>query len=335
MTQPLLSICIPTYNRARLLESALYALAPQVKRIGEAVELIVSDNFSPDDTATVVDNAQMWGPIRYHRNDENLGAARNILILCHELARGEFAWVLGDDDLVRPDGVSRVLEVLQKHPEIDCVFVNASPKRPAERAAFDRVVCGADFPQLLPTKAKSLTDRYVERWEELIDPEVDDVFFGAVMCCVFRLSRWRGYPLRLRASSEPFSSLEDSYPHSVILAHTMIGRPAYYIGHPCTISFWGEQEWLGYAPLLILVRLQELLDLYAQLGIDGQQVEKCRRFLLGYSGGALRAMLLDPNTPGREYFSLRKFLWRNRYHPRQVGRMLVSILRTRMVAKTI
>lgn len=28
--KPLLSICIPTYNRARLLESALLALIPQV-----------------------------------------------------------------------------------------------------------------------------------------------------------------------------------------------------------------------------------------------------------------------------------------------------------------
>jgi len=328
---PLLSICIPTYNRANLLDSALHALIPQVNASSGAVELIVSDNCSTDNTQQVVERARASGPIQYHRNSQNEGVTRNILRLTNELANGEFAWVLGDDDLVRPEGVGRVLAVLRSYPEVDYVFVNTSTKRPAERHAFGRLVSGADFPELLPAKAKSLTDQYVEKWEDLIDPEVDDVFLGAIMCSVFRLSRWRTYPLELKVHNELFSSLENCYPHSIILAHTMIGRKAYYVGYPCTVTFFGGQEWRGYLPLISTVRLQELLDLYRLLGVDVQRVEKCRRFLLGYSAGALRKMILDPDTPGREYFSLREFLWRNRHHPRWVSGMLASILRTWVV----
>ena len=327
---PLLSICIPTYNRAHLLGSALRALLPQVEALGGAVEVVVSDNCSPDDTPAVAKRAEEWGPLRYHRHERNLGATKNILVLCNELARGEFAWVLGDDDLVRPGGVKRVLDALEAHPEIDYVFVNTTYKSAAEFPAFNRQVSEEDFPDLQPAKAGDLTDRYVERWEELLDPEVDDVFLGSLMCSVFRLSRWRAYTLREPpAGGEPFTTLESSYPHTVVLAHTMIGRKAYYVGYPCSVTFQGGQEWLGYLPLLLLVRLQELLDLYAALGVGRSRVEKCRRSLLNksFESRALHAMLLNPGTPGRRHFSLRRFARRNRHHAPLLGVMLASVLR--------
>jgi len=319
---PLLSICIPTYNRAHLLESALYSLAPQVKAASPDVELIVSDNCSTDNTQEIVERAREWGPIRYYRNTQNEGAARNILRLTNELASGEFAWILCDDDLVRPDGVGSVLTVLKAYPDVDYIFVNVSPKHHNERHALSGLISGADFPELLPTKARNLEDRYVERWEEMIDPDIDEVFLGSAMCSVFRLSCWMEHQLELDINDEVFSSLDQTYPHAVILAHTMRGRKAYYIGYPHIITFFGKQEWLGYLPLIITVRLQELLDLYRHLGIEKERVERCRQFLLSYSIGSLQAILRDPNTPGRRYFSLCKFLWRNRYHRRQLVGML-------------
>jgi len=311
----------------------LRSLVLQVKAFSPEVELIVSDNCSPDNTREVVERASKWGPIRYHRNAQNEGAARNILRLTNELANGEFAWIIPDDDIVRPDGVARVLAVLREHPEVDYVFVNVSPRSSKEREAFGRPVTASDFPDIHPAKGKSLTDRHVERWEELIDPGVDEVFLGSVMCSVFRLSCWRKYIPKVGGANEYFSSLENTYPHTVVLAHTMRGRKAYYIGYPCVITFWGAWEWIGYVPLIFTVRLQELLDLYVQLGIEVKRVEKCRRVLLGYSEGALTAMLLDPSTPGYQYFSLRKFIWRNRRHLRQLQRMLAAIMQTWMFAR--
>jgi glycosyltransferase involved in cell wall biosynthesis len=328
--KPILSICIPTYNRAELLRSALLSLAPQVKDTGEDVELIVSDNCSLDHTQEVVEWARQFGPIRYHRNHENLGLAGNFMLVTNELATGEFGWIIPDDDVARPDAVRRVLTVLKSHSEVDYVFVNVSPRSATARHAFDRPVTGADFPELLPTKAKSLIDRYIEQWDELIDPDVDEVFLGSAMCSVFRLSLWNKHRLALNPADRMFSSLKQTYPHSVVLAHTMRGRPAYYIGYPCVITFWGEQEWMGSLPMLILVRLQELLDQYQSLDIDRQRIGKCRRVLLGYSNIALSTMLFTPNTPGCEYFSFRRFLWQNRNHPFALFKLmsLVTIRRS-------
>jgi glycosyltransferase involved in cell wall biosynthesis len=325
-SKPLLSICIPTYNRAHLLESALFALAPQIRMFENIVELIVSDNCSTDNTEQVVKKIQELIPIRYYRNAQNEGCGRNILRLTDELAEGEFAWVLGDDDLVRPDGVKRVLSVLEKNPEIDFVLVQTVWKSPNDRIALNRSISGLDLPDLMQTKDEFMSDRYMERWEELIDPDIDNNFMTAIMYLVFRLSRWKMHKLELEICDEPFTSLEDTYPHAVILAHTMIGRKTYYIGDPYVIGFYGYQEWLGYMPMLVLVRVQELLDLYLRLGVDVKQVEKCRQSLLDRSKDALYAMLLDHNTLGRQYFSLRVFLWKNIHHSGQVVNMLISIL---------
>lgn len=325
---PLLSICIPTYNRANLLDSALYSLMPQILDLGDTVELVVSDNCSPDNTADIVDKyIQLGVPIRYYRNERNLGAAKNILLLCNELALGEFCWVLGDDDIVRPDGLMRISSVLLKHSEVDYVFVNVSCKDEKERIRYDRPISGADFPELRPTKCKDLSERQVTKWEELIDHHIDDVFLGSIMCSVFRLRKWKEYELVFDADGSPFSSLALTYPHSMILANTMMGCASYYIGFPCIITFFGHHEWIGYLPIIISVRLQELLDLYRNLGVNRNRIERCRRQLLGYSRGAVVTLLLESKTMGREYFSLTRFIWQNRYHLRSLMTLIVGVVK--------
>lgn len=118
---PLLTIAIPTYNRARYLERSLAALADQFPPEVQ-VELIVSDNASSDETASVVERFESGGlPLRYLRNSSNLGPDTNIL-QCYEQARGKYVWIMGDDDFVRPGGIARVLSHLRDQ-EYDLLYV--------------------------------------------------------------------------------------------------------------------------------------------------------------------------------------------------------------------
>ena len=320
LSHPILSICIPTYNRAPLLKSALDALIHQVKKRTSEVEVIISDNNSIDDTAEVVRRAQKMIPIRYYRNAKNMGIARNIQRLTNELAEGEFAWVLGDDDMILPGALDRVLGILERYPDVDYVFVNLLilpyEKRHAAASYFAPDLRSSSLSN--PTKSKNLDDRYVRRWEELIDPEVDEVFLGSCMVSVFRLAVWKTYQLRDRLAGSVWSSLEEAYFVPVVLAHTMIGRRAFYIGHPCVLTTQGGQDWHDHLAVIVAVRIQELLDLYLQLGIDRLRVERCRRAALEYSAWAVQRLLSDPTTPGRHYFSFRKFLWTNKNHPAQL-----------------
>lgn len=107
--QPLLTIAIPTWNRAAYLEKNLAQMRAQMRDVSPGlVELLVSDNHSTDSTPHVVEEAQRAGlAIRYVRNPENLGWGRNFA-QCFELAGGKYLLLLGDDDLLT-DGALRLL----------------------------------------------------------------------------------------------------------------------------------------------------------------------------------------------------------------------------------
>lgn len=117
-SRPLLSICIPTFNRAPFLAELLEALLPQLTPPRPPdqpdVELVISDNASTDATAAVIAGFVARGlPLRSSRNAENLGADENFL-RCHALARGRYLWLLGDDDLPMPNAIPQLLSLLEQ-----------------------------------------------------------------------------------------------------------------------------------------------------------------------------------------------------------------------------
>ena len=107
-TRPLLTIAVPTYNRAGYLRELLSGLVDQLKN-ESGVEFIISDNASPDDTPAVVQEFIARGLcVRYIRNTQNIGPDANFL-QCFEQARGKYVWLFSDDDLIVPGGVAKIL----------------------------------------------------------------------------------------------------------------------------------------------------------------------------------------------------------------------------------
>ena len=112
--QPLLSICIPTWNRAKILSISLKSFQEQLASIDSSeIEIFVSDNASDDDTPLIVQSFIDQGlPITYNRNPENVGAAGNF-IKCMQWASGKYIWLLGDDDLLNDGAISYILDLIR------------------------------------------------------------------------------------------------------------------------------------------------------------------------------------------------------------------------------
>lgn len=109
----LLSICIPTYNRAKALDGNLKALNKQVSGKNLPLELMVSDNCSSDETSTVVNKYIEEGmPINYIRNTINLGMDGNFA-QCYRKATGKYVLVLGDDDYLIDGMLEKLLDYLK------------------------------------------------------------------------------------------------------------------------------------------------------------------------------------------------------------------------------
>lgn len=102
MKRPLLTISIPTYSRASYLEILLGQLRKEVAALEDpdVVEVLITDNASPDNTEQVVLQSINQGlALRYLRNAQNIGSDRNIAKAFNE-ASGSYVLIMGDDDVL-------------------------------------------------------------------------------------------------------------------------------------------------------------------------------------------------------------------------------------------
>ena len=117
---PLVSICIPTFRGAGRLAPTLARVAQVVASGGwqERVEVCLSDNASPDDTAAVIAAFQPPGlMVKKFRQAENVGFARNLHTVAR-MAEGEYLLFQGDDDTLAT-GVCATLErALTERPAV-------------------------------------------------------------------------------------------------------------------------------------------------------------------------------------------------------------------------
>lgn len=92
------------------------------------VELIISDNASPDETPSLVQDFVAQGlRLRYLRNAENIGGDANFL-QCFEQARGKYVWLFSDDDLIIPGAIAKILAYCEVG-EYDLIWVSGYPFR--------------------------------------------------------------------------------------------------------------------------------------------------------------------------------------------------------------
>ena len=120
--KPLVSVIIPTYNRANLLLRAIKSVLSQTYK---NLELIIVDDCSTDNTGEVVRKLQRKDKrIKYIKHRENRGgsAARNTGI---KVAKGEYVAFQDSDDKWIQDKLEKQLAVLKKFPDEKTIIYTA------------------------------------------------------------------------------------------------------------------------------------------------------------------------------------------------------------------
>lgn len=109
---PILSICIPIYNRLSYLERILSVFIQDKCLFEDKIHLLISDNCSTEDIKGCVDSYKAKGlRIEYNCNEKNLGAFGNF-VYCYTHTKGEYCWLYGSDDVPLPGLIATVLETL-------------------------------------------------------------------------------------------------------------------------------------------------------------------------------------------------------------------------------
>ena len=110
----LVSIGMPTFNRAAILPRALDALLSQTHK---NIELIISDDGSVDDTQKICEAyAARDARVRYIRHPENIGHVTNFVFVLKQ-ARGDYFMWAADDDRWDARFIEKLLGALRQNPE--------------------------------------------------------------------------------------------------------------------------------------------------------------------------------------------------------------------------
>jgi glycosyltransferase involved in cell wall biosynthesis len=117
----LLSIAIPTYNRAIILENTLDHIFSEIDKyeLNEVVEVVISDNNSGDRTFDIVEKYILVNRFKivYRKNEINLGVIRNIIKLI-PLCSGRFWMFYGDDDMPPKGSLPKLIELFQNNMDV-------------------------------------------------------------------------------------------------------------------------------------------------------------------------------------------------------------------------
>lgn len=129
MTQPLLSICIPTYNRANYLHNCLDSLRIQLRGndiLLDSVEIVISDNCSTDNTSQIAEGFRKYFKnFTYTVNKKDVGFDLNVVNVVKN-STGKYCWYLGDDDVIINGSLLYVYNRL-KDFKYDVVTVEVEP----------------------------------------------------------------------------------------------------------------------------------------------------------------------------------------------------------------
>lgn len=121
MTEPLLTICIPTYSRDRMLDKCLAALY-DLQEHGHRFNLAIGDNGSTDSTQEII---AKWQPcfrdLIVISHPQNMGPDRNIASL-YQMVQTDYCWLLGDCDTISEQNFSRIEEHLKEG--YDAIVIN-------------------------------------------------------------------------------------------------------------------------------------------------------------------------------------------------------------------
>jgi abequosyltransferase len=181
MIDPVLSICIPTLNRAPFLKGCLAAITREPGC--EKVEIIIVDGGSNDSSLSVADSARLDGlNIKYIQSCKDSGLDKDMeLAVKHSV--GALCWLLADDDVIVEGALKQILRRVESLSDVyisDVVFCNKNLK-PHSRSRFLNANDGQVFDI-------SKTQEYIEY---IRSSSSNNALFCYMSNIIFKRSSWR------------------------------------------------------------------------------------------------------------------------------------------------
>ncbi|WP_156922499.1 glycosyltransferase family 2 protein [Azorhizobium doebereinerae] len=299
--RPKLSLCISTYNRGGWVGVNLRNIFRQIPVPRADLEVLVVDNTSTDNTPEIVQPFLSRPDFRYIRNPKNVGLLGNLAVTAQR-ARGDYIWILGDDDLTRPGTIERVIAIIGEQPNIDLIYMNygySSEKDPGNVTDLDAYLTTFNYLEPAGPDEVSTVKLMAAKSEN---------FYTAIYSHVYR----RDHGMRAYCqdtSDRIFSTMLSCIPTSYYTLHYMPDAAVYWMGEPALVVN-SNVSWQAYGTLFDLEQLPRTWDLAERIGCPAEEVDRRRSNRLWLVELMWREMFEDDRAGNAPYFSAPRVLMR-------------------------
>lgn len=312
-----LSICIPTYNRAVCLSHCLDSIKHNFKIHTLPYEVCISDNCSVDNTKEIVRKYQDHIHIRYECQKSNVGRANNYIKAVH-MAKGEFVWLLGDDDLLLPGALLKMLGFIEKYGDVDFFYVNSYCADRRDNLLLSQPLNPIAIAKKAPPFSPSKMDQELG-FIDLINPKISPDFLGGMFMSVFRKSNWTSKAKILNENAvndqRQFSHFDNTFPHVKIFSQAFSQSRAFVVSSPLTINLSGVREWAPMSPLVNIVRMNESLNEFRRNGLSVYKFMICKNHALKTFFPDYARIILRKKESGYEYIKPLSLLFSSLLYP--------------------
>ena len=119
MNNPLVSVCLITYNQENYIQKAIKSIFDQ--EVGFPIEVIISNDCSSDNThqkiEEILKDATNGCVVRYYNHEDNLGMMRNFSFAINECKGKYIAYFEGDDYWDYPKKLQTQVDFLEQNPD--------------------------------------------------------------------------------------------------------------------------------------------------------------------------------------------------------------------------
>lgn len=237
---PILTICIATYNRANFIGETLDSIIPQLT---DGVELIVVDGASTDSTEQVMTNyLSQCRSIRYVKLSAKGGIDYDYNQAV-ENATGEYCWLFTDDDIMKKGAVQKVLSHIKQG--YDLVIVNGE-------------VVSSDLSKLIIKKRLNFTENKIYRPNDFEKFFIDNArYMSYIGCIVIKKGIW------IEREKEKYYGLE--FIHMGVIFQEKFRSNIMVISKPQISLRLGNAQWSHRALKIWLFQWPKLLWMFSSL----------------------------------------------------------------------
>ena len=313
----LLSICIPTFNRLNCLNNCLNSILIASQNYNFNFEVCVSDNFSEGDVESIINIYKNKLDINYKKHNKNLGPGNNMLKVV-SMAKGDYVWILGNDDLILSNTLEKLHEIIQLNNDVDLFFINSFNLSSKAVFKFPQPFHTSNLPRdMVRFSKRKLSGKL--KFFDLIDPKISFDFLMGLYLVVFRRTKWEKntgvIDKKSINDSRTFSTFENTCPHLKILSRAFSKSDAYFQAEPLSVNLSGEREWNNLYTFVETIRMPEALDFYKSDGLSKFKFFYCKNYALRNFIPSYFKMFLKRDVSGFQYINFNSHILKNLIYP--------------------